>query len=294
MPRVLRALATVPIFMALVAAKMSVGPMPETMVGVETDIPRGETVTVKEGDVILRAKVYDTEVVTLKEPVSVSLAKFSQEIPAGTKLDPVIVSRRTNELTGTDGRIYCGENQRTRSQFAEAMIGDLFSKYETNVRFCFVDTDNDKRLDKVFLAGAKSKDEQAAVAIEPIAFERRLFQADDEACVLELRVKRFIKKRKYGDKVEFELVLMKNGERRVFDYIMTINAGEVDKTYPFFKTNPKKVAYPSYFNDVLGAGIGVMGVDAEKGEAQIKVNRNFALQLFKPVSIEVVYVYVYY
>src|SRR5688572_7902993 len=64
-------------------------------------------------------------------PVSVAIAKFSQEIAAGTRLDPVLVPPRTSKLTGAKGRFYCGENQRTRSKFAEAMIGDMFSKYES-------------------------------------------------------------------------------------------------------------------------------------------------------------------
>lgn len=291
--RPLRVAAMVPVFAFLVAARTSVAPLPETIVGTYADIPMHEIVTVKEGDVVLRARVYDTEVVTLKDPISVKIAKFDQEIAAGTRLDPVIASAKTQSLTGASGFMYCGENQRTRSKFAEAMIGDWFSKYETIVRFCFVDTDDDKKLDRVFLAGAKDKDDQAAIEIEPVAFDRRMFQVDDEAGILELRVERLIKKRK-EDKIEFKLYLVKNGQARPFDYIVTIPDKDIKKTYPLFKTNPKKVAYPNYYNDILGAGIGIMGVDAEKGEAQVKVNRNFAQQLFKPVSIEVTYVYVYY
>ena len=292
--RRLRALAMVPVFTMLVAARLSVTPLPETMAATQADVPMRETVTVKQGDVVLRAKVYDTEVVTLEEPISVQIAKFSHDIEAGTKLDPVIVSEETADRLGSGGEIYCGENQRTRSKFAEAMIGDLFSKYETIVRFCFFDSNGDQRLDRVFLAGAKAKEDQTPIDIAPTAFDRRKFQTDDEAGILELRVERFIRKRKAADKIEFKLYLTKNGVEQAFDYIATVDSDGLNKTYPTFKTNPKKVAYPSYFNDVLGAGVGVMGVDAEKGEAQIKVHRGFPMQLFKPVSIEVVYVYVYY
>lgn len=293
-PRRIRALAMVPVFALLVAARTSVAPLPETMIGTKTDMPMNEVVTVKEGDVVLRANVYDTEVVTLSEPVSVGIAKFAQEIPAGTRLDPVLVSEKTEKLTGSGGRIYCGENQRTRSKFGEAMIGDWFSKYETVVRFCFIDSNADKKLDKVFLAGAKAKEDQLAVEITPVGFERRLFQADDDAGVLELRVHRLIAKKNEPDKIEFKLHLMKNGVEQTFDFIRTVEKGVAESTYPIVRTNPKKVPYPSYFNDILGGGVGVMAVDAAKGEAQIKVHSNFKMQLFKPVSIVYNYVYVYY
>jgi hypothetical protein len=292
--RRVRALALVPVLFVLVAARTSVAPLPETMVGTKTDLPMGEVVTVKPGDVVLRAKVYDTEVVTLSEPISVGIAKFSQDISAGTQLDPVLVSEKTEQLTGSGGRIYCGEDQRTRSKFGEAMIGDWFSKYEAVVRFCFIDSNNDKKLDKVFLAGAKDKADQIAVDISPVAFDRRMFQPDDEAGVLELRVHRLIAKKSEPDKIEFKLHLLKNGVEQPFDLIRTVERGVAQSTYPTIKTNPKKVPYPSYFNDVLGAGLGVMAVDADKGEAQIKVSRNFGMKLFKPISITYSYVYIYY
>lgn len=293
-PRSVKALAMVAVLALLVAARTAVAPLPETMIATKGDLPLNEVVTVRPGDVVLRAKVYDTEVVTLSEPVSVAIAKFSQDIPAGTRLDPVLVSERTTQLTGSGGRIYCGENQRTRSKFGEAMIGDWFSKYETVVRFCFIDSNADKKLDKVFLAGAKAKEDQLAVAITPAAFERRMFQADDDAGVLELRVHRLIAKKNEPDKIEFKLHLLKNGEESTFDYIRTVEKDLPVSTYPIIRTNPKKVPYPSYFNDILGGGVGVMGVDAAKGEAQIKVTRNFRMQLFKPISIVYNYVFVYY
>lgn len=292
--RRIRALAMVPVFVFLVAAKTSVAPVPETMVPADTEIPLGEPVTVKEGDVVLRAKIYDTEVATLTEPVSVAIARFSHDIEAGTRLDPVIAPRETEQLTGTGGMIYCGENQRTRSQFMEAMIGDWFSKFDTVVRFCFVDTDKDGKLDRVFLAGAKDEDDQAAVEIEPVAFERRTFRPEDEADILELRVDRLIRKRNRDDKIEFRLHLIRDGNETIFSYLASSDGGPIEETYPTFKTDPRRVPYPSRFPDVLGASISVLGVDAEQGTAQIRIDRRFSTRLVKPVSIQYNYVYVYY
>ena len=286
-----RVATALPLLVLLSAARTSVTPLPETLMGAPTERPIGESFVARKGDVVLRAKVFDTEVVTIDAPVSVAIAKFSQDIAPGTRLDPVLVPAKTSKLTGANGRFYCGENQRTRSKFAEAMIGDMFSKYESVVRFCFVDSDDDAKLDHVFLAGAKDKAEQAAVAIAPVAYTTRMFQPDDEAGELEVRVHKFYPQ---SNKVQFKLFMKKNGEQRPFDYILTIPAGKPKQTYPWFDTNPKKHPYPSYFNDLLGAGLGVMKADALKEEVEVKVHRNFPMQLFKPIQIQVQYVYIYY
>lgn len=186
-----RGAAALLLLVLLTAARTSVTPLPETLMGAGTGHPEGQPFVARKGEVVLRAKVFDTEVVTLDAPVSVAIAKFSQEIAAGTRLDPVLVPPRTSKLTGAKGRFYCGENQRTRSKFAEAMIGDMFSKYESAVRFCFVDTDDDGKLDRVFLAGAKDKADQAALTIAPVAYTSRMFESDDEAGELEVRVHKF-------------------------------------------------------------------------------------------------------
>ncbi|KPL68787.1 hypothetical protein SZ64_12200 [Erythrobacter sp. SG61-1L] len=288
-----RIVAALPLLMLLTAARASVTQLPETIIPADSGIALNTPTIVREGDVVLRAKVYDTEVVTLDVPVSVSIAKFSQDIDAGTRLDPVLVPEKTTRLTGADGRIYCGEDQRTRSKFMAAMLGDWFSKYEAVVRFCFVDTDDDKKLDHVFLAGAKDKEDLASVEIPPTPYTLRMFQKDDDAGVLELRVDK-IKPGKDGDKIRFKLFMTKNGAAYPFDYIVTVTDGKREQTYPQFESNPRKVPYPAYFNDILGASVGITRVDAAEGEAEINVYRRFKTQLFKPVSITITYVYIYY
>ncbi len=286
-----RALAALPLMLVLTAARTTVSPLPETMAGTDAGHRIGETFVAHKGDVILRAKIYDTEVITLEAPVSVGIDRFAQEIPAGTRLQPVLAMGNTQELTGTSGRYYCGEDLRSRSKFGEAMIGDWFSKFEAIVKFCFVDRDGDGKLDRVFLAGAKDAADQGARPIEPTGYSRQVLEPDDEAGEIELRVHKFSLK---SNKVQFMLTLNKDGESRLFSYIVTVKNGKPQQTYPRFETNPKKVPYPAYFNDILGAGIGVMRVDAAKEEVELKVTRNFPLQPFRPVTVQVQYIYIYY
>jgi hypothetical protein len=286
-----RVLAAVPLAFLLIAARTTVSPLPETMIAVPAGHAIGETFIARKGDVVLRAKVYDTEVVTIDAPVSVSIAKFSQKIEAGAKLEPVLAPTTTKQLTGASGRYYCGENQRIRSGFSDAMIGDMFSKYESVIRFCFVDTNDDGRLDHVFLAGAKDKADQGARAIEPTAYSSRMLQPDEEEGVLELRVGKFKPK---TNEVLFDLILYRRGNPVSFSFIRTVENSKPVSTYPQLRTRPKKVPYPSYFNNILGASFGVMAVDAASEEVELKVLREFRPQLFRPVTIQVQTIYIYY
>ncbi|MBO9498932.1 MAG: hypothetical protein J7496_13710 [Novosphingobium sp.] len=291
--RGLRVAAALPMVLLLCAARTSVTPLPQT-VAPDSAAPKLRTMrTVHAGDVVMRGLVYDTEVVTLEAPLSLSIAKFSQDIEAGTKLDPVLVPKKTTKLTGTDGRIYCGEDQRTRSKFMDAMLGDWFSKYESVVRFCFVDTDGDRKLDHAFLAGAKDKADQGAIEIPPTPYASRMLQPDPEGAALELRVSKLLE-RPEGDKLELKLFLSESGKEVPFDYLMTVEGGKARETRPRFVTDPKKVPYPAYFNDVMGGEVEVSRVDAKAGEADVAVLRPFRLQLFKPVSIRYTYVFIYY
>lgn len=290
--RFLRIIGAGTLLLMLGAARISVEPLPQTIVPVAA-AKLNQTITVREGDVVLRAKIYDTEIVTLNAPVSVSIAKFSHDLESGARLDPVLVPDKTAQVAGSDSRIYCGENQRTRSKFMDAMLGDWFSKYETIVRFCFVDTDNDAKLDQVFLAGAKDKADQKTVSIPPTPYATRFLSAEREASTLELRVHK-IKARKDGDRIEFKLFLTRNGENELFDFILTVKDEKVEKTYPSFETNPKKLAYPVYFPDILGAEVGISRVNAKAGEADISVKRRFNIQMFKPIKVQVNYVFIYY
>lgn len=289
--RARRAMLALPLLLLLTAARTSVAPLPETLAPAPGEHKPGETFTAKAGDVILKGKILDTEVVTLEAPISVSIAKFSQDIPAGTKLDPVLAPPRTERLTGTSGRYYCGEDQQARSKFMAAMIGDFGSKFETVVRFCFVDSDEDSKLDQVFLAGAKDAEFQKSLPIEPTAFRREYLQPDDEQGEVTLTLHKF---KPQSNRVQFMLKVHRNGTEQYFTYIATVKDDKMAQTYPRIESNPKKYPYPSTFTDILGASVSMLRVDAEKGEADLRINRPFRMQLFKPVSVTVTYVYIYY
>ena len=287
-----KAAAALPLLLALTAAKQAVTPIPETMVAVDTDHKVGEAFDVKPGDVVLRAHLYESFIVQTSAPMTVSIGKFTQDIAAGTKLDAVMAPDTTIRNLKSDGLMFCGEDQRSRSQFAELMIGSMFSKYETIVRFCFIDTDKNGTLDQVFLAGAREPLEQVAVAIDAIPYERRRYKMDDPHAVMELRVGKLHKK---SNKIEYHLIITdRNGERRNFTYLLTVERNAAVQTYPNFKTNPKKFPYPSHYNNVLGASITTVAVDGLNQTAQVKVNRRFKTQWVKPINVVVNYIYVYY
>ncbi|MBB4612522.1 hypothetical protein [Novosphingobium taihuense] len=286
-----RAVAAVACLAFLTAARTAVVPLPETVIPKESEHPLREPFTVRKGDVVLRGEILETEIVTVDAPISVAIAKFTDNVAAGTRLEPVLASQRTERLTGTDGRMYCGENQRTRSKFGEYMIGNWFSKYDTEVRFCFVDGDGDRRLDRVFLSGAKDKAEQGAIPIEPVPYTVRMMQPDDTHGEFELRVEKF---KPETNQMTMRLYLRRNGQDASYSYVFTVDALGGHQTYPEFKTNPRKKPYPVVFSDILGAEVEVMSVDAAQGTAQVKVNRPIRMQMFKPISITYQYIFIYY
>lgn len=288
--RKLRVLLICGVVPLLIAARNTVTPLPQTMIAAETGPQVGQTVTVRKDDVVLRAKIYETEVVTVDEPISVSVAKFSDEIGQGDRLTPVLSPAKIEYLTGASGRFYCGRNQRTRSGFAEAMIGDWFSKYEVEVRFCFVDSNDDGKLDKYFLSGAKDPADQGARDIVPVPYTTKYLQPDEREGTVELKVLKFKPK---TNQILFRLSVFRKDVPEYFTYILTVDGDTPKNTYPDFKTNPKKVPYPVYFRNILGAEIVVMRVDSVKEEAEIRILRHFQSQLFKPIEVKVQYIYIY-
>jgi hypothetical protein len=289
--RRVRALAAIPLLFLLTAGKTTVSSLPETMIALPPDKPIGQPFVARKGDVILRAKIYDSETATLDAPLSVKIAKFSYQVDAGTMLEPVLAPDKTRERTGVNGRLYCGNPQRTRSETGELLIGSLFSKYSTMVRFCFADTDKDRKLDKVFLAGAKSKSEQGAHPIEPVPFSTKTLQPDDQEGEIQLVVGEFWPK---ANEVTFHLVVRRKGGGLPTAYILTLEQdGKLKKTYPDIRTDPDTIPYPVTYYDLLGASVDVVSVNAPQGEAELRINKNFGTRLFKAIGIiyETVYIY---
>jgi hypothetical protein len=291
----LRTLTAFPLILFLTAARTAITPLPQT-VWDNNNVNLGEHFTAKVGDILLKAPVFDTETIQIDAPAQITIAEFSQNFKPGESLTPVLISEKTETLIGQKGRYYCGENLRTRSKFAAAMIGDWGSKFETIVRFCFVDSDNDAKLDHVFLAGAKTAEFQRAVAIAPIPFTRKTFEPDKASSEIQLK---FAKLDAISGKIQLEVELIRDGKEEDFDYIlmpdMAVDENSLIQLDKILKTNPKKLPYPMHFKNILGANIGITSVNSQSGEVEFVINHKFGPILFKPVSIQyqTIYVYVY-
>lgn len=280
-------------FLLLTAGRLEVFPLPDSIVPIDQAVPVGQEFTAKPGDVILRGRVVRTQRVTTSEPVSVSIAKFADTLPTGTDLTPIVLPAQ-NDGPLSAGLYYCGGDQRARSEFMEALIGDLGSKFESTVRFCFVDADEDGKLEKVFLGGAKDAAYQTPQAITPVPYNSSFLVPRGDGDEIRLVYKKLSRKSR---RITLELQLVRDGKEEYFDYILSAGAkgGKPEPVYKNMRTNPKKIDYPVFFNDVMGAEIAVRSVDAGSGEAKFAINRNFVLGLFRPVAIQYqpIYVYVY-
>jgi hypothetical protein len=285
-----------PIFFALTAARLAVSAPPQLAMSEPGSVELHNPFTAKPGDILLRAKVYDVDRVKIDKPFHASLAKFEQQIDEGTELSTVIVPEKARALTGVESNVYyCGEDLRTRSKFADAMIGDWFSKWESIVRFCFADVDSDNKLDHMVLAGAKDKAFQTAVAIDPIAYTRTEIAPDHDASEIRIVFKQL--EPKTGE-LHLELQLWRNGSRQLFDYLLYGQRSGSKflspiNLYPRYKSDPKKLPYPVHFTDIMGSTIGITSVNVEKAEAEFTISRPIGPALFKPVSIQYQYIFIY-
>lgn len=287
--------AAAPLVMLLTAARLPVYVPPQLAMSDSQATKIGEHFTAKPGDTLLIAKVYDVDRVTLNGSYHASIDRFSQDFTAGTKLTSVVVPEKAQQLTGLKSRTYyCGDDLRARSKFAESMVGDMFSKWESVVRFCFADEDKDNTLDHMIIAGAKDKAQLRAVAIDPIPYQRDRIVPDDRKSEIHLV---FAKLDPVSGVAKLELQLWRDGKREQFDYLATERmAGAIfmpKNQYPVFKANPKKLAYPLHFDDVMGASVGITSVDAAKQQAEFVINRPIGPALFKPVSIRYTYIFIY-
>lgn len=270
--------------------RLAVFPLPETIFPDFGNRLREDFVA-KPGDVILTGRIMKTQTTILKDPISIAVDRFKSDLPAGTELTPVLAPPETTDRLGVKGRIYCGENQRAISAFVNELIGDLASKFESVVRFCFFDSDGDGKLDRGFLAGAKQPAMQVPVPIDPVAVRSTYFTQLHEDDIVRVRYRKF---KRGSMKVQLEVEVLRQGAKTWFNYLLfePVQGEELDKQFPIIETNPKKVAYPVAFRNVLGASIGVKNVTAT-GEATFHINKGFKRTMFRPVQIQVRYTFVY-
>lgn len=282
-----RVLACAAIWVALTGARQPAYPFPDFILPSEEAFVPGQQMEVKPGDTILRGRVVRAMVVNLSAPIDLQFDRFAHQFQSGDELTPVMLEADKGK---SQKLIYCGSNQRAVSKLTAVMIGDWLSKFETVVRFCFLDNDNDGKFEGYILGGAKDPAHQIVNPITPINYVSK------ELVPYEQGAEFSIVYRKYSvtsRKMHFNLRLTIDGEEQEFDYVNTIIDQGVQRNYATFSTHPKKVDYPMHFKNIAGANFGVTSVDAD-GTAQVKINVNFRPSMFKPISItrNVVFIYI--
>lgn len=275
--------------LALGAARAPVVVLPDTLVP-DSSVTIGTRVSAKPGDVVLRAKIARTEKTYLDVPVHAEIARFAADIPAGAVLTTVLANDRTRSIVGSQADIYyCGDDMKARSSFMAGLMGDMGSKFENIVRFCFVDDDKDGRFDHYFLAGAKDPLFLKEQPVGPLAYRVQHLVQENAADEIRLKYRKFDTT---TSKISLELEIIRNGAALPFEYIITPTHTGRNEQYYRMASNPAKVPYPVVFEDVLGADIIIDSVQAD-GAAQFFVQRNFAPSLFRPYSPSVQYIFIY-
>lgn len=275
--------------MVLIGARAPVMPLPDALIP-DPSARVGAPFMAKPGDIVLRAKIVRTEKTYLDGPFHADIARFSDDMEAGAVLTTVLANNDTKKIVGSNAQAYyCGDDIKARSSLMAGIMGDLGSKFENIVRFCFIDDDNDLKFDHYFLAGSKDPAFLAMRAIEPLPFHMDRLVHENEADEIRLRYRKFETR---TTEIHFELEIVRNGKPFPFQYIITPTHMGRDEQYYRLATDPAKIPYPMYFKDILGASLGVRAVTKD-GEATLIVNRNFAPSLLKPYMPQVQYIYIY-
>ena len=132
---------------------------------------------------------------------------------------------------------------------------------------------------------------QVPIAITPVRYRSTWLDQRNAGNIVRVKYRKFNPKNR---KVELEIEVLRDGRKMPFDYILWSKPGSeaLEREVPRLTTNPAKLPYPVAFRDVLGAEIAVRDVTPD-GTATFAINRNFRQTLFRPISIQVQYIYVY-
>jgi hypothetical protein len=189
--RYFRAAGLIAVLMLLGGARPILQAARQIVLPLETNPPAGTEFKVKVGETILASRFMDWNMARLDAPVSVSIDRFSQTVGPDLDLEGFGATRGSQERTGLNARnYYCADKVKAHSGLSYQLLSSVTSNVEQFVRFCFVDENDDGRLDHIFLLGAKSRELQVAHAIEPVAFHTLALQPDKKDTELHLILKR--------------------------------------------------------------------------------------------------------
>lgn len=273
----------------LIGARASVVPLPDVLLP-DHSVEMSTIRTVQPGDVILRADILRAEMTSLEKPVQVEIDKFKENISNEMILTTVIANDKTKKIVKSQADLYyCADDIRARSSFMSWFMGDIGSKFENIVRFCFIDNDNDFKFDHYFLAGAKDPALLQQREIDPLPYHIERLVHEDVGDEIRLRYRKFDRE---TAKVHLELEITRNGKPFTFQYIVSPNHTGRNEQYYRLNTNPRKIPYPMHFMDILGADVGIRSVSSD-GAAEVIINKNFEPSFIKPYIPEVRYIFVY-
>lgn len=135
--------------------------------------PLGTERTVKEGDVLLSARLGIKRGGMVRAGRSVSVQGLSFGFPAASVLPAV--TARGGDLTGKASDVLCDQPQDNRRKELPPQPKvngrDQPSPLDRTTQLCLVDTDGDKRMDHAFLVGTKLDSDRHLIAIDPVEYE---------------------------------------------------------------------------------------------------------------------------
>lgn len=223
-------------------------------------IEPGTEITVRKGDIVLRAPVGRSVAAFLEGDLSLAIAGQTASIAKGTELRVMKLQGGTAGSQLGVPIVFCSEaNYDAGKAFASLLtLGLASSGRRTAImtQFCLADTDRDGLVEKAFLVGAKRAEDLAPVDVTPT---KVVLKADSPLPGESEARLRFHGNVGYFGNIGFDLEVVESGNKLKFSNGLT---------YLSKKDLPKEL-------NIYGARLTVLSYDPDKKEARVRIDKGF-------------------
>lgn len=257
--------------------------------------PIGESLSLKEGDMVLSGDIFWFNVARASEPIAIRAVDTDFTIPANTTLR-LAARALGGDLASlpAEAITYCEDFRHNQGkalvQLATGGIASLGARLRSDTQTCVIDTDRDGKFDKAFINGAKKGEDRHTVEIAPVAYRDTMF--DPVAGDTRLEVRFYDGGMLSGP--NFQLNLRLNGSNASFAalHFFRLDGGPVVRARVPIAMGFSAKKVPMQLNFGSGA-IEVTGYDKATKTGTASVVRDFSLNGFiiEPLPT---YIYIYY
>lgn len=168
------ALACAPLLVAAGPRNYRVTVAPSVILPPEQLVARGTERTVRQDDILVRARLGWLNAATLDQDVTLTIAGESATLSSGTILLGALASGGDLDTLPSGFQVYCAEERYNSGRGVANMLtlglAAAGQRVRPNSRFCLVDSDADARFDGAFLVGTRRAEDRQMHEVAPAAY----------------------------------------------------------------------------------------------------------------------------